>query len=202
MGQRKTRSDKKREVKPVIKIELKDMIYRLSYITHTPAKDICEFMCIYAIKNKENIEYLSKHFKRDIRLGQTLYRGFIENTSIEKRLSGQSERVTVRFKQIDYELIAILGYALDCSASRSTAVLLERALYDMKAINAYIKQHLNEQLTPNQMKELRNILKNTNGYSDSNSSWATLLSVVADEVTTPINRIKDAVVEFISTYRD
>lgn len=197
MGQRKQRSDKKREVKPYITVDLKDMIYRLSYITSTPVKDICEFMCIYLIHDPKAINALSTHFKRDIRLNKTLYFGSLDNHSINKRLNTPTERVTVRFKQMDYEFISILSYALDCSASRVVAVLLEIALTDIKVVNIYIKQHLYEHVTSGQMKELRNILKHLNRESDENSSWATLLSIVADEVTTPITRIKDAIGEFL-----
>ena len=197
MGQRKQRSDKKREVQPYITMQLKDTIYRLSYITSTPVKDICEFMCIYLINSPKAINALSMHFKRDIKLNNTLYFGSLDNQSINKRLNRPTERVTVRFKQMDYEFISVLSYALDCSASRVVAVLLEIALTDIKVVNIYIKEQLNEYLTPGQMKELRNLLKHLNRESDENSSWAALLSIIADEVTTPITRIKDAIGEFL-----
>ena len=201
MGQRKQRSDKKREVNPYLHVDLKDMIYRLSYITHTPVKDICEFMCVYVMGNRKAIYVLSTQFKRDIRLDNTLYRGMPDNVSAKKRVDGPSERVTVRFKQADYELISILSYALDCSASRVVAILLEMALQDIQIVNMYIKKYLHEQLTPVQMKELRNLLKHLNSESDENSSWATLMSVVIDEVTAPVTRLKEVVGEFLTNIR-
>ena len=116
------------------------MIYRLSYITHTTVKDICEFMCVYVMSNRMSIDVLSTQFKHDIRLVNTLYRGLPDNVSVKKRVNGPSERVTVRFKQTDYEMISILSYALDCSASRVVAVLLEMALHDIQIVNTYIKK--------------------------------------------------------------
>ena len=197
MGQRKQRSDKKREVKPYLSLDLKDMVYRLSYITSTPVKDVCEFMCVKVISEKKSIDRIAMFFKRDIRLDMVTYRGSMETPAINKRGNGTKERVTVRFKQEDFDLISILSYALDCTASRAVSFILETALRDMEIVNAYVKMYLNEQLTPDQMKDLRNLLRNMNSYVDDNHSWLSLMLVVMDEVSTPIKRTKEAIGEFL-----
>ena len=201
MGERKQRSDKKREVQPTVGIELKDMIYRLSYVTRTPVKDICEFMCVYLMNDEKVINALSVYFRRDIRIGSTLFRGSLDNVSITKRFNKYTERITVRFKQKDYERISMLSYALDCSVSRVVSLLLELSINNMKVVNIYIKNYLSHQLTPSQMKELRNILKEANDEKEDNSSWLSLLMVMMNEVTTPIIKIKDAVSEFLVNIR-
>ncbi|MDA6082696.1 hypothetical protein OSJ97_24410, partial [Escherichia coli] len=59
---RKTRSDKKRDVKPTISIDLKNCIYRLSYITNTPVKDVIETICEKGLQSRKVMEYLSEYF--------------------------------------------------------------------------------------------------------------------------------------------
>ncbi|MCJ7992628.1 hypothetical protein MUB15_31250, partial [Priestia sp. OVS21] len=62
--QRKVRCDKKRDVKPTIPIHLKECIYRLSYITNTPVKDVTESICISGLKSPKVMDYLSHYFRR------------------------------------------------------------------------------------------------------------------------------------------
>ena len=201
VGERKQRNDKKREVQPSIGIELKDMIYRSSYITHTPVKDICEFMCVYVMHNEQAINALSSHFRRDIRLNNTLYRGSLDNERIVKRTKEYKERITIRFKQMDYDMISILSYALDCSPSRVVAVLLEIAFSDARVVNMYIKNYLKSELTPTQMKELRNLLSEINSNKEENSSWLSFILAVMDEVAAPAHKMKEAIGEFLANIK-
>ena len=67
-GQRKIRADKKRAVKPLISLDVKDAVHRISHITHTPIKDVCEFLIVDAAKDREIINDLSKFFRRNIRI--------------------------------------------------------------------------------------------------------------------------------------
>lgn len=194
---RKARSDKKREVQPVINIELKDAIYRLSYITYTPVKDVCERLCFYVLNDNYAINQLAQYFKRDVRLGNTLYCGHISNKSVSKRESGENERVTVRFKQSEYDSIAIFGYALDCTPSRTVAILLNIAMRNIAYVNRYIKEYLEGNLTEIQMRELRGILKYVNHTSDKKQSWMAILGAIVDEVNSPIARVKDVIGEFL-----
>ncbi|MED4888435.1 MULTISPECIES: hypothetical protein [Lysinibacillus] len=66
-GQRKVRSDKKMDLKPTLTIELKDAIYRLSYVTNTLVKDVSAHLCAVAIDSVEIMKSIAKHFQRDIR---------------------------------------------------------------------------------------------------------------------------------------
>lgn len=196
VGERRVRSDKKKEVKPLLSINLKDAIYRLSYITHSPVKDVCEQLCIAVMNDRKIITDLSMFFIRDIRIDSTIYLGRSENKRLKKRIEGARERVTIKFKAKDYAFIYDLAYALDCSPSRVVAVLLEIAMQDIRIVNQYIKQHLENELTEAQMKELRNIMRYINTVNDTNLPWASLLSQIFDEVG-PIARLKDAITEFL-----
>ena len=199
---RKVRSDKKREVKPVLTIELKDAIYRLSYITYTPVKDVCEQLCAYVIFDKNAIEHLSQFFKRDVRLENTIYMGSITNEAVNKRFKGSTSSVTVRFKQGLYDNIAGLSYALDCTPSRAVALTLEIGMCNMAYVNKYIKHYLNGQLSKTQMSELQLILKYVNKNGEEHHTWMSLLGHIIDEVNVPIARAKDAVSGFLTKIKD
>ena len=198
VGERKVRSDKKKEIKPVLSIRTKDLIYRLSYITHTPVKDVCEWLCIHVINDRNNISHLSRYFVRDVWVGNTLYCGDITNKGFKKRVLGLSGRVTTRFKQPTYEVIAILSYALDCTPTRTVAILLDIAVKDIVTVNEYVKRFLNDNLTKNQMRELRAVLTEVNRNNHVNSSWATLLSHIVDNSNVPVTRIRDAIGDFLN----
>lgn len=199
---RKVRSDKKREVKPVVKLELKDAIYRLSYITYTPVKDVCEQLCIYVLYDKKIIEHLSQYFKRDVRLTNTLYFGNSSSKTVSKRDRGENQRVSVRFTQDVYDSIAVLSYALDCTPSRTVALLLYIAMKNVQYVNQYMKEYLDGHLGEQQMRELRGVLKYVNHTSDAQQSWMALIGTILDEVSAPVTRVKDAVSEFLSGIKE
>lgn len=196
-GERGQRSDKKRDVKPTLKLDLKDAIYRLSHITYTPVKDVCPSLCMYVIKDRKVIEHLSQFFKRDLLFDTTIFRGHISNKTVEKRINEPGERVTIRFSQNEYSAIALLAFALDCTVSRATAILLEVSMSQAKFVNAYIKEFLQHELTESEMREFKEILRYINKTGESHHSWASLLAHVVDEVGSPVNRIKEAISSFI-----
>jgi len=195
--QRKERSDKKRDVKPVITIELKDAIYRMAYITQSPIKDVAERMVVHAVSEREIIDNLSQSFRRDVRIDNTLHHGHIRNKRICKREEGERERITLRLTQRTYEVVAVLAYALDVSASRVCALLLDESMRDFRFINGYVNRHLSDKITDSQMRELRSILRYVNEDADDQMTLASLLSSIVDEVSAPVTRMKDAVNEFI-----
>lgn len=199
--ERKVRSDKKRDVKPHISIELKDAIYRLSYITETPVKDICDELCIFALNQNYIIEELSKHFLRKIRINNTIYFGDLNNPRIYKKMMGQkTERISLRLKSEMYEVIYTLSYALDCSVSRVTAILLEKSMHDINFINDYINEHLIS-IDDKRKKELQKILDYINDNLDEEITLASLLSFIVDEFKEPLKTTKDAVNDFIKHWK-
>ncbi|MBG9479379.1 hypothetical protein ABE60_18220 [Lysinibacillus sphaericus] len=196
-GARGPRSDKKRDVKPTLKLDLKDAIYRLSHITYAHVKDVCPILCMKVIKDRKTIEHLSQFFKRDLLFDTTIFRGHITNQTIEKRLNAPGERLTTRFTQREYSSIALLAFALDCTVSRATAILLEISMSEVRFVNAYIKEYLHHELSESEMREFKEILRYVNRNGESHHSWASLLAHVVDEVGSPVNRIKEAISSFI-----
>lgn len=197
VGERKTRSDKKRDIKPTVRLELKDALYRLSYITYTPVKDVAEQLVITVLADVNVVEHLSQYFKRDLKFNSTLFRGHAENPHIGYRDEGKTERISTRFKANKYEAIAIMAHALDCTPSRAVTILLEIAVRNIRFVNEYVKTYLGSAVTEKQMLELKNVMRDVNKLNEGHHSWAALLASIIDEVSVPVNKVKDAVNEFI-----
>ncbi|MCY9546762.1 hypothetical protein [Lysinibacillus xylanilyticus] len=159
-------------------------------------------MCIYVVYDKRIIEHLSQFFKRDVRMSNTLYFGNATNKIISKRERGDNQRVSVRFTQGVYDSIAVLSYAMDCTPSRTVAILLNIAMKNVEYVNRYMKEYLDGHLSEQQMRELRGVLKYVNHTSDAQQSWMALLGTILDEVSAPMTRVKDAVSEFLSGIKD
>lgn len=196
--ERKTRIDKKKEVKATLPVDLKDAIYRISYITLTPVKDICEHLCHSLVSERKTIDKLSKNFIRSIIYDDTIFRGHHDNPQINKRIPGKTTRVTIKFKRPDYEAIYNLSYALDLSPSRVVAVLLELAMSDITAVNQYIKDYLQRELPEYQMKELKLLLKYMNRTNTDHQSWASFLSYIYDEKGSPMLKMKEIITEYLN----
>jgi len=196
IGESGQRSDKKRDVKPTIKLDLKDTIYRLSSLTFTPVKDVCPELCMYVINDRESIKSLSSMFKRDLRFDNTMFIGHNSNKTITKKLNGYGERITMRLTYNQYQKVALLAFALDCTVSRTTAVLLEMSMNEVRFVNKYVKNYLKSELTESQLRQFKEILKYVNKYGESQYSWASLLAHVVDEVGTPVTRIREFISDF------
>ena len=202
---RKIRSDKKRDVKPTISVNLKDCIYRLSYITNTPVKDVCETLCIKGLKNRIVMDYLSKYFRRDYRYNNTIYIGDFERESLQRKFqSGKNERITIRFKRETYENISYLSHALDVTPSKGTAILLDSSVRNTNILNAYVKLYLHEYIDDGRMGELKQVLKyiNKNNPYHEELSWFSLLSIIYEEMKDSTNNVKNLIRSWLDKYRD
>lgn len=199
---RKVRSDKKHDIKPYINLELKDSIYRLSYITKTPVKDVCEQLCLNAVNNEVIMNDLSRYFRRKVFIDSTLYRGHLDNPRIYyKNQSIQTERISLRVTNGLHEFIHSLSYALDCSVARVTAIFLEKGMQDVTFINRYINTYITEIMDENRKKELQKIVDYINGETEEEHSVASLLSFIVDEFKKPLQTTKEAINEFVINWQ-
>lgn len=201
---RKVRSDKKRQVKPTLSIELKECLYRVSYITKTPVKDLTERMCIKGLSSRTVLDYLSTNFRRTVRIDATLFLGDLERPSLQKKSKpGQTDKVTITFTQNTYDNICVLAYALDVTPTRATALLLHAALYHSDFVNNYVRQHIEGQLDQSRMKELRKVLQFINASHDFKErvSWTSFLSFIYDEFISGSQSVSDSIQEFLVTWK-
>lgn len=204
INKRKTRSDKKRDVKPTISINLKDCIYRLSYITNTPVKDVAEILCVKGLQSRKVMEYLSQYFRRDFQLLNTIYIGDFRRESLQRKYqSGKNERITIRFTQTSYEDIFSLSCALDVTPSKATALLLDASIRNTNLLNAFVKTYLHEHLDNNRMKELKQVLKyiNKNNPYNEEISWFTLLAMMFEDIKESTNNVKEVIQNWMDQYK-
>ena len=199
-GARKQRSDRKRDIKPTISHELRECIYRLAFITDTPVKDVAEAVCINGIHTPKVIEHLSQYFRRDIRFGITIYRKNPDCQPISRRaLAGQTGRITIRFKTDTYDTISAMAYALDCTVSRTCALLLDASVRDGDFINEFVRKYLEANLDAERVRELKKILRYVNADNPYGEeyTWASLLSLMIDEVRDVTAKVADAATDFV-----
>ena len=201
---RKVRSDKKRDVKPTISTNLKDCIYRLSYVTNTPVKDVAEIICAKGLQSRKVIEYLSNYFRRNLMFASTIYYGDLDRESLQRKYQkGKNERITIRFTQTIYEDIYKLSNALDVTPSKATALLLDASVRNTNLLNAFVKNHLHKHLDHNRMKELKAILKyiNKNNPYSEEISWFALISMLIEEFKDSTSSIKEIIHSWIDKYK-
>ncbi|MDW0112151.1 hypothetical protein QT711_03070 [Sporosarcina saromensis] len=194
------RSDKKWSVQPTVSIELKDCIYRLSYITDQPVKDVVEAICEHGLERKKVISHLSQNFRRTVRVDNTLYIGDIERIPVKKRIAvGRTERISTRVDGNMHETLKVLAYSLDCSIARACALLLDASVRDVEFIDEFVQNYLQKHVDYNRMKELKKVLKyiNENNPYSEEVSWGSFLSYLVDEVKLNAEKIQDSVETFV-----
>ena len=201
---RKRRSDKKRDVKPTIDVNLKDAIYRLSFVTRTPVKEVCEELCLYSINNRKTRDNISNYIRRDIRLDNTFFNGNREREELPINTKGETERISLRLTSEVHEMVNVLAYGLDCTVSKACALLLHEGMNDFEFVNHYVRKYLEDSLDEHTLREVEKIVsyvEKENG--ESKDSWAAVLSAMVDEVKKPVITAKEVVGEFlISNWRD
>lgn len=198
---RKTvRSDKKIDCKPTIPVSLKESIYRISYITNTPVKDVAEKTCNYGINSSKIIDTLSESFRRNYEYKNTIYIGDLSSKTSYSN-NEVTERITIRFKQRDFENIRRLSYAMDVTPSRCCSILLERTIIETNFINKYIKAYLREHLDDARLKELKRVITfiNKNSPQDKKVSWAHIFSYLVDELKMNVNSISKDIQKWLKS---
>ncbi len=178
---RKVRSDKKKDIKPIVNLELKDSIYRLAYIVKTPVKDVCVDLIENALFGNEKVLLeLSKYFRRSIKIKNTIFRGDLKNEKLYSVAFGEKGRVSFRVNQEEYEFISALSYVFDCSVSAVSAVLLYESITDGVFIEKYVETYLNT-IDKSEKKELKALLKYIRTETGESYSLVDLLSYLVDE---------------------
>lgn len=198
MKVRQTRSDKKRDVKPTIPIELYECIHRISYLSTRPIKNVVEEICIEGLKSKQVMDYLSTYFRRDFwATPQLLFRG---SPYIEKaKLPGLKRRISTRFCQHEHDRLAALAYSLDHTVSYAAALLLHATVKNAEIIDMYITNNIEYQLSPSKKNEFKKILRfiNKNNPYEEEISISILVNYLVDEVVNGTESVKEALSTWI-----
>ncbi|MGG1021155.1 hypothetical protein ABE151_17510 [Bacillus paralicheniformis] len=201
---RKTRSDKKKDVKPTVPINLKNCIFRLSYVTNTPVKNVVEVICEKGLRSKIVIDHLSTYFRRDFQYLNTFYIGDLRRESLQRsNQPGVNMRITTRFTQETYNNICALSYALDVTPTRATALLLDASVRNTNIVNAFVKSYLNSNLDTQRMKELKQVLKfiNKNNPYENEISWFAFFSMIVEDIKEGTANIKSTIGNWLDKHK-
>lgn len=200
-GERSTsrvRIDKKRDVRPTVHTELKEVIYNLAYITEVSVMDLVEEMTIHSLRSKRILSDLSPYFVRDLRINNVLYVGHRDAERLGPTSGGINfVRVKTRLNEDIFSDLSAIAYALDVRIARACAILIEDALHCQYFLDGYIKRYLTSNITDQQLLELKKIFEYVNREENFNVSWATLLSYIVREVKEPMKNIKEKVNNFV-----
>jgi len=152
-GNRKQRSDKKIDVKPTMSIDLKNQLYSFAYLSGEPVKDVAEKLCVYGATSKEIIDDICKWFRRNYIYNNTIAIGNSERPKLKINIQGESDKVTIRFKQNDYDLLCELAHALDATPTSTSGILIKSTLTNIEFMQQYAQKHLMH-LTDKKKKEI------------------------------------------------
>ena len=197
---RKVRNDKKWSVQPTVSKELKECIYRLSYITDEHVKDVIAEICHHGIGKKKINSYLSQNFIRTVRIDNSLYLGDINRVPVNKRTArGSTNRISTRLDGDLHDTLKVLAYALDCSTARACALLLHATIQDIEFMDDFVWKYLKQHVTDDRMKELKKVLKfiNENNPYSEEITWGSFLSFLIDEIKESAEKINETVETFV-----
>lgn len=182
---RKVRSDKKRDIKPTIPIQLYECVNRISYVTNTPIKDVGELICRKGLYSAVVIEHLSNYFRRDYwATNHSIYIGNLKQSPYMIPKGIPKQRITMRFSQTNHDRLARLAYSLDLTVSSATGLLLESSIKNTDIVNAFISNFVKKELDPNRMKQLREVLKfiNKNNPYEDEITLGAFISMLMEEM--------------------
>ncbi|NRG45508.1 hypothetical protein HRF87_12115 [Bacillus sp. CRN 9] len=202
---RKTRSDKKKDIKPTINIKLHECINRLSYITNKPVKGVGVHICMAGLESKKVIELLSNNFRRNYKMKSTVYFGDLNKPGLKiKKGESVKRRITLRFVQPSFDQIAELAFALDVTPSSATAILLDAAVRNTDVVNNYLKEYVEETLDNNRMRELKEVLDfiNRNNPYDEEFTLSRLVNYLFEDMMDSTRNISKVIGNWIDKYKE
>lgn len=136
---RKTRSDKKIDVRPTISISLKNHLYTFSNLCDLPVKEVIELIIERSSESKEIIEYLSKWFRRNYIFKNTLVLGDESRPRLKIIYKEETKKVTTRLKRNNYDRLCDLAFALDITPTTAVGVLIKVSLNNEDFMLSFIK---------------------------------------------------------------
>lgn len=203
---RKTRADKKIDVKPTVDVQLYECVSRISHITNTPIKNVGELFCKNGLYSKKVIDHLAKQFRRDYRYHNTLHMGNPELLSERrKKKSFETTRITMRFPQDTYNDLAELAYALDMTISSTASLLLHASVQNTDIVNEYISNYVEDTLDENRKKQLKLVLqfiRKENPYEYDEITLSQLISYIMDNFMDKSRNVKKAVENWLNQYAE
>lgn len=188
--------EEKRDVKPFIASDVKDTIYKLSFVTNYSVKKITEDLCKNAIRKGIGKE-LSVYFKREVKLGGVVYE---KNKKPEKFVvkSENTERISMLVNSRIYEYANTIAFGIGCSISKVIGYFVESSMNDYEFLDHYIKDYLSKKVDNNRADFLQQILTRVNKHNEENHNITSLLLYIVDEYKKPDESVEVSLRDFVS----
>ena len=159
---RKVRSDKKRDVQPVVSLELKKQLFRFSFLCKEPMKDAGERLCAQGAVSPLIMDDINQFFRRNLSINNHHYMGYLERPRLTL-LQSNKEKITIKFPQDTFESLFNLAFALDLPLNQTAAVLIKRTLNNREFMHEYIQHNLRH-LHEREKAQLESFLKGVWGF--------------------------------------
>lgn len=162
-GLRKTRSDKKTGINPILPLPVYDSLCRLAYIVDRPIKEVGERFVYLGLMNREVIEEMQPLFKRAFWYSDFVMIEGNPNQDFEPwRIGPEQHRIGLRFLKVEYEKLKQLAFALDTSLTKATCLLIKKSMENHNNLADLLAWYVNGDLDEKRMKELQKVLTQIN----------------------------------------
>lgn len=159
---RKVRSDKKRDVQPVVSFELKKQLFRFAFLCREPMKDAGERLCATGAVSTLIMDEINGYFRRNLRIDNHQYFGYLDRPRLQI-VQRNVEKITIKFPQDSFELLHNLSFALDLPLNQTAAILIKKTITNREFMYEYIQYHL-QHLTEKEKEQLDKFLKGVWGF--------------------------------------
>lgn len=109
-------------------------LYKFADICDEPVKDAAERLCNTGAVSEFVVEEIRKWFRRDYRWKDTNTMGYPERPKLRITVQPNKGKVTIKFKQRDFEQLSVLAFALDITPTTTAAVLIRVTLGNKKVM--------------------------------------------------------------------
>ncbi|MEK4983591.1 hypothetical protein [Bacillus sp. FSL K6-6540] len=176
-GNRKVRSDKKRAIAPQIHLSTYEQIARIGYICDIPLKTVGELLCREGYGSYKMMDSLRGLLRRDLLYDDNHYFLGNMNNPPYRASKGEKRRIDMRFFDFEHARFAALSYALDCSVSTATGLILETAIRRKDLLHPILGRYIQKDLHPKRVEQLRQLCRQLDAISPN--EFVTLPLVLA-----------------------
>lgn len=167
---RKTRSDKKREVKPTISAYIKRNLFTLAKIVDLPLKDVALIMIGDGLFDDRVLKEFQPLMVSNFCIGNTTYIGNRENHPISIKYRGGKEKISIRFPSIVYENLRNLSFAIGAPPTTTASLMLRKAMFNSSFMESHVieySRHIENVQRVDELKRFIEYLPNTIPKEDS-----------------------------------
>lgn len=189
---------KKREVKPFIEKDKRELIVKLSFLTGVSIQTIGEDLLQYAIDSDFAI-FQSQYFKYNIKIKKLQFPAQ-DNPPPLPANNKDVERISFRIGSGIYEYAHSLSYALGITVPKVIARMIHFSMNSTDFLNDYVLGYLSRQIGEERKELLISLMGDLNGRAQKNHTVAALLFCIADEMKEVDNSMPDSVNTFVSQW--